>query len=110
MRCILLFIDGNIVTLTSDTKVQLLLKWCQAVCLCYNIEVENFSVSFSDGRVLCYIIRHYHPALLPEDAIYNETTQSMRPDNKSFDEDDIGIHIPNQNRFPFMEIILLFFT
>ncbi|CAD5121822.1 DgyrCDS10292 [Dimorphilus gyrociliatus] len=84
-------LDGNIVTSTGDTKVQLLLKWCQAVCLCYNIEVENFSVSFSDGRVLCYIIRHYHPALLPEDAIHNETTQSMRPDNKSFDEDDIDL-------------------
>ena len=25
---------------------------------------ENFTVSFSDGRALCYIVHHYHPGFL----------------------------------------------
>ena len=28
-------------------------------------QVENFTVSFADGRALCALLHHYHPALLP---------------------------------------------
>lgn len=41
------------------------------------MQVENFTVTFSDGRVLCYLIHHYHPSLLPEEAVSHSTTQTV---------------------------------
>uniref|UniRef100_A0A1A8UL38 Asp (Abnormal spindle)-like, microcephaly associated n=1 Tax=Nothobranchius furzeri TaxID=105023 RepID=A0A1A8UL38_NOTFU len=43
----------------------------------FHVEVENFTVSFSDGRVLCYLIHHYHPGLLPGASISTSTTQTV---------------------------------
>ncbi|CAH1270995.1 ASPM [Branchiostoma lanceolatum] len=60
---------------TTD-HTRLLLQLCQAVCAFYNIRVDNFSVSFSDGRVLCLLVHHYLPELLPLEQIYMDTTQS----------------------------------
>ncbi|XP_034369003.1 LOW QUALITY PROTEIN: abnormal spindle-like microcephaly-associated protein [Arvicanthis niloticus] len=60
----------------SDS-VKLLMDWVNAVCAFYNKKVENFTVSFSDGRVLCYLIHHYHPCYVPFDAICQRTTQSV---------------------------------
>lgn len=60
----------------GDT-VRLLTDWVNAVCAFYNKQVENFTVSFSDGRVLCYLIHHYHPCYVPFDAICQRTTQSV---------------------------------
>ncbi|KAG1653326.1 Abnormal spindle-like microcephaly-associated [Nymphon striatum] len=56
--------------------LQLLMQWCQAVCSHYNMKIENFTVSFSDGRALCYLIHHYHPSLIPLSKIHTETTQT----------------------------------
>eukprot|EP00116_Pleurobrachia_bachei_P000377 sb/3460639/ len=42
-----------------------LMEWCQTVCSFYDVPVDNFTVSFSDGRVLCLLIHHYHPELVP---------------------------------------------
>ncbi|KAL6108354.1 aspm [Pungitius sinensis] len=61
----------------SSTKVTLLMDWVRAVCDFYNLKVENFTVTFSDGRVLCYLIHHYHPGLLPERAVSHSTTQTV---------------------------------
>lgn len=58
-------------------SVKLLMDWVNAVCAFYNKKVENFTVSFSDGRVLCYLIHHYHPGYVPFDAICQRTTQSV---------------------------------
>ena len=41
-------------------------------------QVENFTVSFSDGRALCCLLHHYHPALLPLDRIHFHTSQSLQ--------------------------------
>lgn len=41
------------------------------------VQVENFSVSFSDGRVLCYLIHHYHPNLLSDKSVSLLTTQTL---------------------------------
>uniref|UniRef100_A0A8C5KJ47 Calponin-homology (CH) domain-containing protein n=1 Tax=Jaculus jaculus TaxID=51337 RepID=A0A8C5KJ47_JACJA len=60
----------------SDS-VKLLMDWVNAVCAFYDKKVENFTVSFSDGRVLCYLIHHYHPCYVPYDAICQRTTQSV---------------------------------
>uniref|UniRef100_A0A8B9XQ21 Calponin-homology (CH) domain-containing protein n=1 Tax=Bos mutus grunniens TaxID=30521 RepID=A0A8B9XQ21_BOSMU len=58
-------------------SVKLLMDWVNAVCGFYNKKVENFTVSFSDGRVLCYLIHHYHPCYVPFDAICQRTTQTV---------------------------------
>ncbi|XP_070817878.1 abnormal spindle-like microcephaly-associated protein [Chaetodon trifascialis] len=61
----------------SSAKITLLMDWVRAVCDFYNLKVENFTVAFSDGRVLCYLIHHYHPGLLPEEAVSQSTTQNV---------------------------------
>uniref|UniRef100_A0A8C7YAM8 Calponin-homology (CH) domain-containing protein n=1 Tax=Oryzias sinensis TaxID=183150 RepID=A0A8C7YAM8_9TELE len=61
----------------TSTKITLLMEWVRAVCNFYNLKVENFTVMFSDGRVLCYLIHHYHPSLLPEASISHSTTQTV---------------------------------
>uniref|UniRef100_A0A8C9D6L3 Assembly factor for spindle microtubules n=1 Tax=Panthera leo TaxID=9689 RepID=A0A8C9D6L3_PANLE len=58
-------------------SIKLLMDWVNAVCAFYNKKVENFTVSFSDGRVLCYLIHHYHPHYVPFDAICQRTTQTV---------------------------------
>ncbi|CAM2118694.1 unnamed protein product [Caretta caretta] len=58
-------------------NVKLLMDWVNAVCGFNNIKVENFTVSFSDGRVLCYLIHHYHPCYVPLEAISQRTTQTV---------------------------------
>uniref|UniRef100_A0A2R9CD51 Assembly factor for spindle microtubules n=1 Tax=Pan paniscus TaxID=9597 RepID=A0A2R9CD51_PANPA len=58
-------------------NIKLLMDWVNAVCAFYNKKVENFTVSFSDGRVLCYLIHHYHPCYVPFDAICQRTTQTV---------------------------------
>jgi len=42
----------------------LLLVWCDAVCSSYNLNINNFSASFADGRAVCFLIHYYHPAIL----------------------------------------------
>ncbi|XP_008069353.1 abnormal spindle-like microcephaly-associated protein [Carlito syrichta] len=58
-------------------NIKLLMDWVNAVCAFYNKKVENFTVSFSDGRVLCYLIHHYHPCYVPFNKIYQRTTQTV---------------------------------
>ncbi|XP_003792358.1 abnormal spindle-like microcephaly-associated protein isoform X1 [Otolemur garnettii] len=58
-------------------NIKLLMDWVNAVCAFYNKKVENFTVSFSDGRVLCYLIHHYHPCYVPFNAICQRTTQTV---------------------------------
>ncbi|MEQ2172796.1 hypothetical protein GOODEAATRI_025073 [Goodea atripinnis] len=60
-----------------STKITLLMDWVRTVCDFYNLKVENFTVSFSDGRVLCFLLHHYHPGLLPEASISHSTTQTV---------------------------------
>ncbi|KAL4635046.1 abnormal spindle-like microcephaly-associated protein [Arapaima gigas] len=61
----------------SSKKISLLMDWVNAVCAFYSLKAENFTVSFSDGRILCYLIHHYHPCHLPFEAICQNTTQTM---------------------------------
>ncbi|KAM9283802.1 abnormal spindle-like microcephaly-associated protein [Morus bassanus] len=58
-------------------NVKLLMAWVNAVCGFYNIKVENFTVCFSDGRVLCHLIHHYHPSYVPLEAVCQRTTQTV---------------------------------
>ncbi|XP_063796189.1 abnormal spindle-like microcephaly-associated protein [Pseudophryne corroboree] len=58
-------------------RVLYLMEWVNAVCAFYSTKVENFTVSFSDGRVFCYLINHYHPSYVPLNAICQRTTQTI---------------------------------
>ncbi|XP_069823618.1 abnormal spindle-like microcephaly-associated protein [Dendropsophus ebraccatus] len=58
-------------------RVLLLMEWVNAVCAFYSAKVENFTVSFSDGRIFCYLLNHYHPGYVPSDAIRQRTTQTV---------------------------------
>ncbi|XP_067141199.1 abnormal spindle-like microcephaly-associated protein homolog [Centruroides vittatus] len=70
--------------LYAESEVlQLLLQWCQTVCLYYNLMIENFTVSFCDGRALCYLIHHYHPCLLKSEEIKSNTTQTFWAEEKT---------------------------
>ncbi|XP_061184440.1 abnormal spindle-like microcephaly-associated protein homolog [Saccostrea echinata] len=55
-----------------------LLKWCRTVCLFYGLKVENFTVSFSDGQALCFLVHHYHPDLLPQTLISTKTSMTYQ--------------------------------
>lgn len=62
----------------QNEKIYLLLKWARVVCAHYGVEIENLSVSFSDGRGLCLLVHHYHPSFLPLNEICMETTQTQQ--------------------------------
>ena len=49
--------------------------WCTCVnMVSFSFQVDNFTSSFSDGRVLCLLVHYYHPSLLPLEKISYETT------------------------------------
>ncbi|XP_054761637.2 abnormal spindle-like microcephaly-associated protein homolog [Lytechinus pictus] len=58
----------------KSPQLMLLMDWCKAVCSFYDMQIENFTVSFCDGRALCLLIHHYHPSLLPYERINQNTT------------------------------------
>nr|XP_033937041.1 abnormal spindle-like microcephaly-associated protein isoform X4 [Pseudochaenichthys georgianus] len=103
----------------SSSKITLLMDWVHAVCDFYNLKVENFTVSFSDGRVLCYLIHHYHPGLLPERAVSHSTTQTVEcsprgrlelncsgsDSDNSFDYPSTGLNGPDSPSVEFKELL-----
>ncbi|XP_042369980.1 abnormal spindle-like microcephaly-associated protein [Plectropomus leopardus] len=103
----------------SSTKITLLMDWVRAVCDFYNLSVENFTVTFSDGRVLCYLIHHYHPSLLPEEAVSHSTTQTVEcsprgrlelncsasDSDNSFDSSPTGLNGPDSPSVKFKELL-----
>ncbi|XP_029002056.1 abnormal spindle-like microcephaly-associated protein isoform X2 [Betta splendens] len=103
----------------SSTKITLLMDWVRSVCDFYNLKVENFTVAFSDGRVLCYLIHHYHPSLLPEEAISASTTQTVEcstrgrlelncsasDSDSSFDLSPTGLNGPDSPSVQFKQLL-----
>ncbi|AWP10566.1 putative abnormal spindle-like microcephaly-associated protein [Scophthalmus maximus] len=103
----------------SSTKINLLMDWARAVGDFYSLKVENFTVTFSDGRVLCYLIHHYHPGLLPEVAVSHSTTQTVEcsprgrlelscsasDSDSSFDSLPTGLNGPDSPSVEFKELL-----
>ncbi|XP_070765126.1 abnormal spindle-like microcephaly-associated protein [Enoplosus armatus] len=103
----------------SSTKIALLMDWVRAVCDFYNLKAENFTVTFSDGRVLCYLIHHYHPSLLPGEAVSHSTTQTVEcsargrlelncsasDSDDSFDSSPTGLNGPDSPSVEFKELL-----
>ncbi|NXG70418.1 ASPM protein, partial [Baryphthengus martii] len=69
--------NSNFLPQSYSENVKLLMAWVNAVCGFYSIKVENFTVCFSDGRVLCHLIHHYHPCYVPLEAVCQRTTQTV---------------------------------
>ncbi|NXH85448.1 ASPM protein, partial [Edolisoma coerulescens] len=69
--------SSNFSSQSYSENVKLLMAWVNAVCGFYDIKVENFTVCFSDGRVLCHLIHHYHPCYMPLEAVCQRTTQTV---------------------------------
>jgi len=44
--------------------------------VCYR-QVENFTVSLSDGRAFCYLVHHYYSSVLRRDLIRDRTCLSL---------------------------------
>eukprot|EP00729_Bicosta_minor_P016864 gene16864-29307_t len=65
---------SNEANFAQSERLNLLLEWVQAVCTGYDVEVNNFTASFSDGRALLYLVHHYCPHLLKREAIADITT------------------------------------
>ena len=58
-----------------------------------HLQVDNFTVSMSDGRVMCYLLHYYHPSLLREEDICHETTQTCNPytaEDDSIEDDSLN--------------------
>ncbi|KAL9988376.1 hypothetical protein ACROYT_G002814 [Oculina patagonica] len=70
--------DSSDLYFQSD-RLRLLFKWCKIVCRLYGLKIENFTVSFSDGRALCFLLHHYHPSLLPRELIKEQTSLTCNP-------------------------------
>ncbi|KAL4139129.1 hypothetical protein PRIC2_002627 [Phytophthora ramorum] len=64
----------------------LLLEWCRAVCANYNVGVNDFSASFADGKVLCYLLHYYHPMLLSKSDMLPTTSELHNEDAQQLSE------------------------
>uniref|UniRef100_A0A8C7PDQ2 Assembly factor for spindle microtubules n=1 Tax=Oncorhynchus mykiss TaxID=8022 RepID=A0A8C7PDQ2_ONCMY len=96
----------------SSSKITLLMEWVNAVCQFYHLKAENFTVSFSDGRILCYLIHHYHPSHLPADSVSHNTTQTVECSqrgrvelNSSSSDSDISFDTWLNDFYSFKELL-----
>ncbi|EDQ84203.1 uncharacterized protein MONBRDRAFT_13032 [Monosiga brevicollis MX1] len=71
----------------NSPHLTLLLQWARLVTLRYEVPVSNFASSFSDGRVLCALIHHYHPELLAMEDVEFETTLTVQEAATTYDND-----------------------
>ncbi|KAF9928416.1 hypothetical protein FBU30_002374 [Linnemannia zychae] len=70
---------------TSD-QLSALLRWCQAVGAFYNLSIDNFTTSFSDGRGFGALLSYYHPTLLD--------MNDMKDSSRFLSEYKQGLHQP----------------
>ncbi|XP_040583790.1 uncharacterized protein [Lepeophtheirus salmonis] len=81
--------ETNVPNEESEPTTKYVLKWARLVCAHYGIEIENLTVSFSDGRALCFLIHHYYPSFLSkEEIMMNTTVSSVAMSNVTTSIDD----------------------
>jgi hypothetical protein len=59
------------------------LAWVTAVGMFYGKTVREWTESFRDGSMLCLLIHHYYPDLMPLHAITNVPLAELRPNERS---------------------------
>jgi Calponin homology (CH) domain len=70
-----------------------LAAWSQAVCHGYGVPVRNFTTSFADGRALCILVHHYHPMLLPLQAVHRTTAHLPRKPGVEVQQADLVVKL-----------------
>ncbi|KAK7074437.1 hypothetical protein SK128_006610 [Halocaridina rubra] len=70
----------------TDRVLALLKLWALFTCAHYGVEVDNLTVSFSDGRALCLLLHHYYPDLLPLELVNWQTTQNLPTCDANLDD------------------------
>merc|ERR1719233_141726 len=70
----------------AGERLELVMEWAQLVLAHYQVEVENWTVSWCDGRGLCLLVHHYQPDLLTREDIKNETSLTHQADNQNLDD------------------------
>ena len=77
----------------------LLLEWAMLVTAHHGVQVDNWTVSWADGRGLCLLVHHYQPGLLPETDIRQQTTLTHQADGENLD-DSLDFHYGGQKVDP----------
>jgi hypothetical protein len=49
----------------NDDLKTVIVQWCDIVCSTFGRPVNDLTVSFGDGKAVCYLLHYYHPTLLP---------------------------------------------
>lgn len=81
----------------EDQVYSLLLQWCRAVCANYLVEVHDFTTSFADGKVLCYLMHYYHPMLLSKSEV-TPTLADLHANGDEADQDSEQTLLANERR------------
>ena len=70
----------------------LLVRWAKVVCSQFGLAVRDLTMSFADGRAVCYLIHYYHPNLLRRQEIYTSSRAypSGQPHSSSSEERLLG--------------------
>jgi abnormal spindle-like microcephaly-associated protein len=61
----------------SELK-SLLLRWSQAVCICFGLHVNDLTNDFADGKASCLLIHYYHPNVLRLEEIHSTSGNLSR--------------------------------
>eukprot|EP00090_Calanus_glacialis_P044436 TRINITY_DN7927_c0_g1_i1.p1 TRINITY_DN7927_c0_g1~~TRINITY_DN7927_c0_g1_i1.p1 ORF type:complete len:1819 (-),score=663.72 TRINITY_DN7927_c0_g1_i1:83-5539(-) len=70
----------------AGESLMLVMEWAQLVMAHYQVEVENWTVSWCDGRGLCLLVHHYQPDLLARSDIKDQTSLTHQVGNQNLDD------------------------
>ena len=66
--------DGQRLTAQQPAAAAVLLQWVQAVAAFFGVVIDDFGVSFADGRVMCLLVRWQRARVK---SLQHDTSQSM---------------------------------
>jgi abnormal spindle-like microcephaly-associated protein len=69
------------------TFKSLMVRWANAVCSQFGCPIKDLTVSFADGKAVCYLIHYYHPNLIRLDEI-NVATFAGRQERRGENWED----------------------
>ncbi|VEU21614.1 DEKNAAC102766 [Brettanomyces naardenensis] len=79
--------------LGGRSKKEILLRWAQLVTKDYDdIEIKNFTTSWSDGHALAAILSHFEPELLDYQAAIREEDDHQLAETIMKKAESVGIH------------------
>merc|ERR1712227_1022595 len=80
----------------AGERLDLLLEWVRLVLIHYNVQIDNWTTSWCDGRALCLLVHHYQPQLLDITEVKEPTTITHQADNQNLD-DSLDFSYGNKN-------------